>query len=60
MWTKQQVLLFENKMIDSHSKSMFINVDYSPSPYPSHQGRGLFIKPLRWWDRAGVGGFYSL
>jgi hypothetical protein len=35
---------------------MFINVDYSPSPYPSHQGRGLFINPLPWWERAGVRG----
>jgi hypothetical protein len=23
-------------------------------PYPSHQGRGLFINPLPWWERARV------
>jgi len=25
-------------------------------PNPSHQGRGLFINPLPWWERARVRG----
>jgi len=40
----------------SYDLSLLQKSQMGTLPNPSHQGRGLFINPLPWWERARVRG----